>query len=153
MIRQLHADEIVGLRGLGRAFFAEGRLPGAFRYPVFADSWRRLLGSGLGAIFAYWPEGDQYGEEPAGALGAAVYPDPNDGELVATEFFWFVMPDRRGGPAALRLLRAYETWAQSVGARRLIMVHLAALRADDLKRVYERMGYREVETHYIKEVS
>jgi GNAT superfamily N-acetyltransferase len=131
---------------LGALFFAEAGLPGRLDASVAEQSWRSLLGGGFGAIWAIEDSGGSY----IGGLGALIYPDMNDGRLVATEAFWYVRPECRGG--GLRLLQVFEDWAKARGVSRLMMVHLQNLMPESLSRLYVRRGYRPLETHYMKEL-
>ena len=85
-----------------------------------------------------------------GALGGVCVPDCHRECMVASEFFWYVKPEHRGG--GIRLLKAFEKWAREQGADRIIMTHLADSMPEGLKKLYIRLGYEELETNYIKEV-
>jgi GNAT superfamily N-acetyltransferase len=104
-----------------------------------------LLESGTGVIFV-----DENGEEIQGTLGGVAYPEINSGELVATEFFWFVAPERRGG--GLRLYRAFEEWARSKGCREIRMAYLIDSMPEKLAKLYRRLGFEPVEVQYVKEL-
>jgi len=141
----LSADRLEELAKLGAGFYTEGQLPGSFKPEVFVRTWQALLASEAAVCFALEQQG-----ELCGALGAIIYPDPNDGAMVATEMFWYVIPEhRRHG---LRLLKAFEQWASERQARRLCMVHLTRLSPDRLQKLYHARGYRHVESHYLKEI-
>lgn len=144
-VLELPAERIGELARLGEEFFAEGKLPGHFKPEVFARTWAGLITSGAGALLALEVDG-----RLIGGLGAIVYPDPNDGALVATEMFWFVQREQRGH--GLMLLAVFERWARAKGARRLAMVHLTTLMPAVLERVYKARGFRHVESHYLKEI-
>ena len=144
LVRAKLAD-LAAVAGPGAAFYAEGKLPGKFIPDVFVKTWAGLLASGAGAIFCLMAGG-----VCNGAIGGVLYNDPNDGELVATDFFWFVKPEHRGGHG-LRLLGLFEGWASASGAKRILMVHLATLQPEVLGKLYERRGYRKTETIYVKE--
>lgn len=141
----LPLSRLAELARLGAEFYAEGRLPGVFRPEVFVRTWTGLLSSGSGHLLALECNG-----RLVGALGALLYPDPNDAELVATEMFWFVSKEHRGG--GLKLLAMFEDWAKRQGAKRLAMVHLTGLMPEVLERLYKVRGYRHVESHYIREI-
>lgn len=153
-LRQATAVREAGVRDLpllarhGREFYEEGRLPGRFVEAVFVQSWERVLGAELGVIFIACAEDG----ELAGALGALIFPDINDGALVATEAFWYVRRVHRGGMLAARLLARYEAWARERGAARLGLVHLTGLMPEKLGAFYERRGYVESEKHFYKQL-
>jgi GNAT superfamily N-acetyltransferase len=131
---------------LGPEFYAEAGLPGRFHQGTAVRTWAQLIKAGTGMVAVLGEPGCV-----VGAVGGLLYPDLNDGALVAAEAFWFVSPGARGR-GALALLDEYEAWAREAGAARLSMVHLVSLNADRLARLYARRGYRPVEVHYIKEI-
>lgn len=147
MIKRLKSGQLGAIASMGRQFYAEGSLPGGFVTSVFLNTWQQFLSNGMGAVFALLKDG-----AAVGAIGGALYPDPNDGALVATEFFWFVDAENRGTRGGIGLFGAFESWAKGCGAKRITMVHLTGLMPEKLTRFYERNGFREVETHFVKEV-
>ena len=142
-IDKLYVSDLPQVAALGAHFYAEGKLPGSFNAAYWKQSWTELLNNGSGVIFGLWR-----GEEFVGALGGVLFPDPNTGEPVATEFFWYVLPSARG--AGLQLLTSFEAWAAEAGATRVHMVHLLKLAPEKLGRLYQRRGYTPTETLYVK---
>ena len=140
------AADLPRLAGLGAEFYAEGRLPGRFEPKVFQATWEKMLSTGAGVIFTLAVAG-----RTVGFIGGVAYRDANDGDLVASEFFWFVTKEHRG-LGGVRLLDAFESWAKESGCRRVNMVHLQNLNPDGLRAFYERRGFRHVESHYLKEI-
>jgi GNAT superfamily N-acetyltransferase len=138
-------EQLEQLATLGKCFYQEGKLPGGFNERMFTDNWVKFFSLNLGAIFALEEAGIYFG-----ALGAFCIPDQNDGELVATEAFWWVAPKARG--SGLRLLNRFEEWAEERQVKRLIMVHLSGLMPEKIGKLYERRGYHAVEVHYFKEL-
>lgn len=91
------------------------------------------------------------GDEPFAMAGALAYPHYfNVRQKAAQELFWWVRPDKRGGPAGVRLLRELESWARAKGCTTLTMICLPALKESPAERVYQRSGYRAAERGYIK---
>lgn len=144
-IRYVQSSELPLLFSMAENFWAEGKLPGQFKPEVFIRTWTTLMENNIGRILGYFKE-----DRIAGALGFILSPDPNDGEMVATEMFWFVLPSDRGG-TGLKLLHFYERLAKAAGAKRTIMAHLQGLNDEKLKHLFARRGYRPIETHYLKE--
>lgn len=145
-VERLTETELPELARLGKLFYREGALPGKFVPEQFIATWRKFFELGFGVVFGLRIEG-----ELMGALGAAVLPDPNDGELVGSEMFWWVAPEARGH--GMGLLNAYETWAvNEMGAKRIGMVHLLSLAPEKMGKLYERRGYKATEVHYVKEI-
>lgn len=147
MIRQLTVEEVGLCIEGGKTFFSEGKIPGGFTPEVFCRSWKSMITAGFGSIHGSFADNNQI----TGAIGAVVSPNPNSGKLMGVELFWFVIPQFRGH--GIRLLKAYEAWAISKGATLLSMIHLTNLQPDRLKKLYENLGYHEIETNYLKEVA
>ena len=146
MIRQATTADLPKLEELAIQFYGMSKFLTGFNIAAFTGSWEYLLASGMGVIFLSEVEG-----EIRGALGAMAHPDVNSGRMIASEFFWFMHPNYRGG--GMRLLQAYEDWAKERGCTEVRMVHLMDLGASSLKRIYERRGYEAAEIHYRKEVA
>lgn len=145
LVRNAVKEDLVELSHLGELMYEETKLPGKFVFGCFISSWEKILDSGNGILLVA-----ENAEKIIGGLGGLLYFDVNDGELTATEMFWYVHPEFRG--AGLLLFKQFEAKAVACGAKRLLMVHLHSSMAESLKRFYERNGYRSVETHYVKEV-
>lgn len=77
-------------------------------------------------------------------LGFVVFPHFMSGETTGGEVFWWVEPEHRG--EGLKLLRAAEKCARSVGAKRFQMI----APSEDVEKLYELMGYEYVESTYQK---
>jgi GNAT superfamily N-acetyltransferase len=141
-------DELLDkIRALGDTFYEQAKLPGKFRLNSFANSWHTILNLKLGALW----RADQ-DHRLTGLLGGIFSPDLCDGVIVAQEAFWFVHPDYRGGMTGIRLFHAFEDWSKEIGASRIIMAHLTNSMPEKLKSFYQRSGFREVETTYMREL-
>lgn len=147
MTRLLQPEEVPLCIAGGRAFFKEAGFPGEFNPDHFVPAMQGLMASGVGAIIG------SFGSDGVirGALAAARSIDPFTGEMQAYEMFWFVLPEHRGTPTvAVGLLKSYERWARDGGCVRASMVHLHALQGDRLAALYERLGYKLMESAYLK---
>lgn len=142
MIKELQIEELKRAAEIGKQFFIESNLPGAIKPDIFDKNWRFLIGNGMGKIFAMYE-----GEELVGALGAIIAPDINDGDLCATEAFWFVTEANRG--AGIKLLLYFVKYAKEIGCVRINMVHLFNEHANKLSKLYGKMGFKPIETHYV----
>ena len=60
----------------------------------------------------------------------------------ASDLGFYIRPEHRGGSAAVRLLRAAENWAKSMGCKELYMGHSVGGKVDQMKQFYLRNGYR-----------
>ncbi len=143
MIKELEVEELNTAAKIGQKFWGEGALPGRLVPEVFVRNWTTLMNNGMGKIFGLYD-----GPDLVGALGAIVVPDLNDGDLTATECFWFVEEDHRGN--GVRLLLNFVKYAKEIGCVRVNMVHLFNEHADKLQKLYGKLGFSPVETHYIK---
>lgn len=144
-IRYATAADLPALAPLAQQFYASSRFLRGFQQERFEAFWAPLL-SGSGVILL----GERDGA-PVGALGGMVYQEPYSGELVAVEFFWFVDPGSRGGGMAL--YREFEEFARRCGCTQIRMAHLLDLMPEKLGRVYQRLGFTAMETHFCKEVA
>lgn len=87
------------------------------------------------------------GNDPVGVLLASVQDHPYGGAQYALEAAWWIAPDVRGR-SAMAMLDAYEQWAVE---RECAFCQVAALVSfPQAARLYERRGYRPVETHFMK---
>lgn len=82
-----------------------------------------------------------------GMIGLYAFRHPISGEAVASEVFWWVEPEARGG--GLRLLTAAEAWAAAQGAVLLQMIAPTPA----VERIYTRRGYVPVERLYQRRVA
>lgn len=83
-------------------------------------------------------------DKPTGMIGALVYRHPLSYQAFFSELFWWVEPEHRGNGLALK--HHAEQWGKDRGAPHSIMVSPN----DRVSRLYERLGYTKIETHYIK---
>ncbi|WP_375414620.1 GCN5 family acetyltransferase [uncultured Bradyrhizobium sp.] len=89
------------------------------------------------------------GGSAQGVLMSVAYEHPFGPVWIAKETVWWIDPEHRG-PAAARMLDAYEAWAQG---QHCTFVGMAGMGADpDVAKLYVRRGYRMAETHYLKSV-
>lgn len=145
MIRAIKPFEVGLCLEAGQVFFDESKVPGGFDANVFCENWRGLIERGTGVILVAFEN-----SIPTGALGAILAPDLFNNDVVAIEAFWYVIGEHRG--QGMRLLVAFEKWAKGQGAKRVAMIHLESLTPSVLRRVYERFGYKLIESHYVKSI-
>lgn len=147
MIRAAAVEELSTIAPYGKAFYEEGNLVGTYDPETFRKTWSAFLGKGLGVIFVM-----EIAAKFAGALGGILFLDPNNNDLVATELFWYVLPEYRNSVESVRLLVAFERWAKEMDARRVSMMHTFGSQVEQLSAIYTRLGYRPLEVHYVKEI-
>lgn len=141
MLRGLNSGEVFLLAPIGRRFFAEAGEVGIFNASGFEESIGQMIEVGIGVVYVLEDESGVYG-----AIGGAKIQDIYTGNLIAMELFWYMDSEKRG--EGMTLLSAFERWAKGQGCTKIRMVHLSDLMPDTLRIVYERRGYREVETTY-----
>ena len=144
-IRIMAVEEIERLYPIADSFFKASEFSSDFNPEHFKARWTAFISNGYGVIFVI-----EKNEEVVGCLGALKYSDPNNGKIMATEMFWFVLPEHRG--KGTLLLDAFEIWAHREGCQSLIMVYLTDSMPEKVKNIYENRGFRPMEVHYVKEV-
>lgn len=144
MIRKVSISEIGVMVEAAQMFFDEGNIPGGFKPEVFHRTIEGMMTSGNGVVFGlFGPDGGFQG-----ALAAVKYSDMFNGDRLAVEIAWYVMPQFRG--RGIALLTAFEDWARAEKCARMQMIHLQALQPEKLKAFYEHVGYRHFESGYLK---
>ena len=136
------------MREVAEAFAREAPASREFSWPIALNNWKQFYAQGIATIWALWHEDDI-----VGALGGFVFPDVNDGQLRATEFFWYVLATYRGSGEAQTLVDRFEAWARERGAKFSIMIALEGMHEKALDRYYIRRGYQKLEHSYMKELT
>lgn len=90
--------------------------------------------------------------EPVGAIVGTVVPHWYSGSLVAQTLFLIVRQDHRNAMHGVRLLKAFESWAQHHGATYMIMGTSSGYEIEKLQHLYERLGYRSIGNVFSKYV-
>lgn len=142
-IRQMRSDEVAKMAPGGRAFAASLDWP--FDEAGYLAYFKQLVDSGVGVVF-FLEDGDSV----VGGIGGTIQKEPISGRTVAIESFWYVFPDFRRGMGPIRLLQAFEHWGFAQGAHHVCMIAMAKSMADEIDRLYARLGYSKLETTYIK---
>jgi len=148
VIKELKIDELSGLEPMALSFFTEAKLPGVFNMPHFLKNWQYFYDNKMGVVIGLF---DDMTGDACGAIGCICTPDLITGEPVSSEAFWYVREGCRGG--GVKLLRAFEEWSKANGCICVRMMYLPGLMSDDIRDLYIRLGYREVEVAYEKRVS
>lgn len=113
----------------------------------FCLAWNRILAAGMGVTILAMDGG-----KVAGCLGALFSPRVYwDGDMATETFFW-VRPEYRGGLTAARLLREFETEAKRRGCVTACVGHKSHFRAEEMAQFYKRFGYSPLEVMYQKEL-
>lgn len=148
-IRPLTLEELPRCVYSARAFHAEKQLPGKLVPDVFLKNWTTFLTSCTAVILGLFHE-----DKLVGGIGGMITPDLSDGRIAATEMFWYMLPEHRGGMNAFKLIDAFEAWAHEQGAEEFRMVHMLEPDEDpstvSLGPIYKRRKYRPLEVAYYK---
>lgn len=145
VIRPLRVEELPLCVSGAEGFHREFQLPGRLIPEVFIRNWTTFLTQYTATILTAWQE-----ERLLGGLGALVHPDLNDGRVVATEMFWYVMPEARGGRTAVRLLKAFIVWGESHAEETRLAHMLNGTHDAQLDRLYKKLGFRPLEMGYYR---
>ncbi len=149
MIKLLSRNELDACVQGGELFFREAGLPGEFKREVFIKRIGDLMEANVALVIGCF---DHIGKIQ-GAIAFSVYEDIYTGDRTATEMWWFVLPEHRGGSVAMRLIRAFEKSAKQLDCKRACMIHLASLQEDRLSLLYQTLGYKLVECCYWKPIN
>ncbi len=71
---------------------------------------------------------------------------------VAAELAWFVRAHARGGAAAVRLLRAFESWAATRHVAYVTVSCIPSLKGDAVATLFARAGYHEAERAFLRRI-
>lgn len=77
-----------------------------------------------------------------GMLGAVLTEDFFGRDLSAVDLVLFVTPEERGGSAAIRLIKEYEAWAASSGAKNITLSISTGVHMERTVCLYEKLGYK-----------
>lgn len=88
-----------------------------------------------------------------GAIMGSVYPYPFNPDIkYAYDVGFWVEPELRGSPLALKLIVEFEKRAKELGASKVVMVALNSITPDRTCKFYSKLGYKLVELNYVKEI-
>lgn len=90
---------------------------------------------------------------PVGALVGSIAKLPFSDDKVAAEIAWWMEPANRKGGQGLKLKKAYEYWAEKMGAKKISMALLKGKYSTALDEYYTRCGYHRAETAYVRDIN
>lgn len=131
---------------LGNAFANESNL-GKFNYEHFRQRVEIPLSMGVARLFLMQRHGAF-----VGILGGIITPLFFTTAVVAVEMFWYVDEKFRGAIDSVRLLEAYEKWAEEQGVDYIYMGFMENVHSERLREFYEKRGYARLETGYMRKV-
>lgn len=71
---------------------------------------------------------------------------------VAGELAWYVSPAHRNGTGPIRLLHAYEDWAELMGCTKVSLSVLETEHRPTLSKMYRKLGYNSVEETFVRDI-
>ena len=83
------------------------------------------------------------GEGIEGFFAGMVTPYWFGNQQIASDLALFVDQTKRGGRTALKLIKAYESWATSHGVQEICLGVTTGVEADRTVQLYDRLGYPE----------
>jgi hypothetical protein len=138
-------DQIVEMANRFIAFAPHGSLIKHTTDDI-VNTVRLLLESGI--IFVIDVDGKAVGI--LAAMMTSVWYSPST--KVAHEMMWWVNEEHRGTIASIKLIKAYENWAQENGANLIAMCDLVIEGQEPVGTTLNRLGYEMSERTYIKGV-
>lgn len=136
MIRKATLDDIDVIADMGRDFHSYSPWS---HVPFDREATKDFIGRVIdgGVVFV----------SDVGMIGGVLNPLYfNPSHVVAVELFWWASS---GG---VKLMKAFEDWAEEGGAKGLQFSALGDAKSDRMDVLFTRAGYRKVETGYFKDV-
>jgi N-acetylglutamate synthase-like GNAT family acetyltransferase len=131
---------------MGRAFYAESAYGNAVAMDdaSVVETARSLIDSEIACLFVAEHDGKLVGM----IGGIMTAPWINRNVPLASELFWWVAPDQRGGGTGARLLLTFTNWAKDNNAHAVCMMNLSSM--PEVEQLYARMGFSRIEQTYIR---
>jgi len=86
-----------------------------------------------------------------GFLAGLIQPVLISHTKMASELAWYVDKQHRGAAGAIRLVKAFEEWAEDNGAEWITMADISDVA--DLSPLYSKLGYKLTEKAYSKRIT
>lgn len=145
-IRTADQADVAGVVALAQTMHAESPV-----YRVRPFDPRRVAVTFLGLL----PAGGAFVAESdgkiVGLLAGYLVEDFFGSAVIAGEHALYVLPEVRGGTAAVRLLGAFESWAKAHGAIGGFLGVTAGIDDERVAELYVRLGYRPAGAAFAKE--
>lgn len=139
MIRAATIDDIPALISLGYRMHSESvYAPYSFNEAKVRKVLDVLM-AGSGCVFVFERGGVILGYF-LGILTEHWFGD----STLAADLALYVVPEHRGGPAAVGLLRAYMNWARLVGADDVQIAQSTGVGMERVGHLYQRLGFQPV---------
>lgn len=136
MIRQMMEEDIQEVIELAVVMFRESRNYRALRFSP--ERVREMAVMVIGTGFAMVAVRD---ERIIGVMGGSLVQPAFSRDLMACDFLLYVLPQYRGGTAAIQLVNAYVQWARQGGAKIITVGVTAGIDNDSAILFYKAMGF------------
>ena len=142
MVRNANIDDIPSLLIMAKKFFKAAKFDGIeYNEESTSKTIQHLIASHGGLLLV----SDNNGVD--GMIGALVYPMYfNAAHLTGQELFWW----SEGGIGGIKLIAEMEKQAKELGAKTFSMIYLENITPKKLRDFYEKRGYKQSETHYMR---
>lgn len=138
-VRSLRAADIGAALALGEAMHAES--PTWRERPFSPTKLRAFASQALGepdwAVFMAWNQHDH----PIGLMAGFVTEDWFGPGKFAADLALYVVPESRGSTAAIRLIFAFEGWAEQRGASEIRVGVSTGIRLEQADGFYRKAGF------------
>ncbi len=74
----------------------------------------------------------------------------NHSVKIGAELAWWLNPSARGGSLGVKMLKAAEKQAKDNGIKYWSMMYMESSMPEQIRKIYEKMGYQLAETTYVK---
>lgn len=122
--------------------------PDRLNEKFFCDLWTQIIQGGSSLSFIAERESQPRIE---GFLLGLTGPDLYSGKLLGLEQFWFVRGT--GVASSLRAMKLLDSFLNAAYLKKCVRVFVGHwLEGPDLSRMYKRLGFRPLETHFVKDL-
>lgn len=139
-VREAAEADLPRLIEMGRAALEAAPLDLPFSEPWLRRTFHHLMSSKFGLVLVLEHSGSS-----VGMLMASVGESPLSPVLLAQEIALWVDPEHRGR-GLRQMLQCYEAWARIRGAAH---TGLCTFHDPRTTKVFQRLGYHPIETHYV----
>lgn len=148
MIRTATVEDIPRIIELGHKLHQTSRYAAQEFDPGVAASFIEGLISGHGVVFVAVVDG-----QIVGGFAGGIVEQWFSTQKVAYDYSFFIEPEHRSGITAIKLLRAFEHWATSMGADHIQIGITTDINTEGTARFYRAMGFDDIGQFFGKEVT
>lgn len=120
----------------------EAGQPGRYSPTHFYPVWQNMMRQGIARAW----------EAPGCVLGAIFFADVFSGVTHGCVHFWWSLPEVRGTGLPIRVFKQFEHAARAAGCKQVFSAAYETLNPSNLQAVYPRLGYKQHEVIFTKEL-